>query len=138
SGKYLSWVVSEWDTPASIRSLDLENGGLAMLVTESDCRIFGYAADERAVYWTCFPGGPGELQVKTMPIAGGPVSILASVQHGDDFAKIVVGESDVYWTDDFGVMKVAKSGGDPEMLAGDDGAAGSLALDAGRLFFIGG
>jgi hypothetical protein len=99
----------------------------------------GYGAlarDDTTLFWA------GDGVVKSMPLAGGPASIVSQVASGR-VATIAADATRVYWTTPSGVFAAPRTGGPPLQLASVDtmpmgihGIDGpGLALDDTQLYF---
>ena len=121
-----------------VRSVPVGGGTTATLA--SGQRYPGtLAVDSTGAYWTT--GGPCSgatacpANVMTVPLGGGTPVALASVT-GSLPVSIALDAVNVYWgTGDGRLMKVAKTGGTPTMLAFYQARIQSLAVDAASVYW---
>jgi hypothetical protein len=110
----------------------VDGGGVAVLVNLQAPR--GIAAGSDALYWT---NGPS---VMSMPLAGGTVTILASLTGAVDGVNdgwIALDDTYVYWTYSAGgtVTKVPRAGGDTSVMASGQAAPRGIAVDATHIYW---
>jgi hypothetical protein len=120
-----------WTNRDSVTKLPLGGGAPVLLGQVARGQAWGIAVDSMNVYLTAF--GSGGV-VQSLPIEGGAVTTLASGQ-GFPYA-ITVDATNVYWTDISAVMKVARVGGAPMMIA-SPGMPSSIATDGLHVYFTG-
>ncbi len=108
-----------------IRMADVSSGIVETIVT-GDSDPAELALDNDFVYW----GSHGTGSIRKLPRKGNvAVDILASHQAGPD--RLTVDDSHVYWTTAYscGVMRVAKTGGEPEIIANRQPDANEIVVD---------
>lgn len=91
------------------------------------------AVDKSSVYWTTQGTGMHDGTVMKEPAQGGPAVSLATIGVPVGLAVDSMG---VYWAEQYGpVMKVAITGGTPEVLATSTGEHGGIAVGTGRVYW---
>ena len=93
---------------------------------------FGVAVDAQNAY---FANGPS---VESVPLTGGTPSILATVVGGSQPYAIALDATFVYWTEtgsSGSVMKLAKTGGTPIVIASGQNSPADIALDGAYIYW---
>jgi hypothetical protein len=99
-------------TDQSLFKVSLLGGAPTMLASG---QFFGnIAVDTKYVYWTNVPGGAETQSIRKVPIAGG--STMTVVAGLDMLLGIALDATNLYFSDQFHVMKVALAGGTPTTL----------------------
>jgi hypothetical protein len=115
-----------------VASVPKGGGAKTFLVAELETPLGAIAVDGRSVYWTSGGGTLGG--VYSIPVAGGPVTILAS--HQNEPQGIAVDATNVYWvTSDGNVCSVPISGGAVTILASGRGSLLGLAREGSTLYW---
>lgn len=117
----LSETAVFWTTGTTVETVGKDGTGHTSLVTGQQY-AGGVATDGETVFWF----DHSENTLSSVPIAGGPATLLWSWSPVDDpsgtsatggTAEITVDDTHVYWGGHDVVMRIAKDGGDAEIVA---------------------
>ena len=127
---HLYWIDSR---ATRLMKASQQGGEVMQLATIEYGGIVELECDGVFVYWSVFDSGT----VSKVAVDGGPVSVIASNQ--TDVWKLAQDETNVYWvagpgTESRNVMKAAKSGAAPSVVASDI-RPGDIVSDGGYLYF---
>ncbi|MFO0758437.1 MAG: hypothetical protein U0359_18235 [Byssovorax sp.] len=135
-----------WPQKGSIMRSPRLGGAPVMLVDDAH-GIQAMGVDGTHLYWSVFtdeadnPPAPGPGGLRRVPIGGGAPEVVTT---SNDCSTFALDGDDVYWSytgpglmsgETGKIMRVAKSGGASVEVAPAPGAAGSLAVDAGYVYF---
>jgi hypothetical protein len=125
--------------PKAVRKMPLGGGVVTTLVEVNANALVSIAVNSSTVFWTDIGAGT----VNSVPLEGGPITVLASNQKGP--FRIAVDESNAFWTDegtpndyqDGALMTVALSGGVPRVLSSRLSRPEAIAIDATNVYWSG-
>jgi hypothetical protein len=120
--QFVYWT--EKSLTASIKKAPID-GGAAVLVALATPVPSGIAVDADRAYWTDIVGD----KVESASLAGGVVTEHASGFAGGNGGLIALDATHIYWTNGQAVLRVAKSGGAPEVFAANQTGALGIAVD---------
>ncbi|MBE7481953.1 MAG: hypothetical protein HS104_18490 [Polyangiaceae bacterium] len=123
SGATLYWLGAD-----ALRATPVAGGTTQVLGTASTPSSLTLVIDAGNAYWGSWSDG----NVMRMPLAGGAPSVLASASFPND---VDADASSLYYGDDNGLWKVAKSGGAPTQLASVIGGVYNVATDGAHVYY---
>ena len=115
-----------------IKKISLAGGAVTTLASSAHTQEL--AVDENNVYWV----DSMDKQIRSVPVDGGPVALLGTTPYlpmglAQDAANLYISSFDANGA----ILKVAKTGGNPQVIASGHGFVQSLAVDASSVYWAG-
>lgn len=123
SGGTLFWLGAD-----TLRATPVAGGVTQVLGSATTPSSLTLVIDAGNAYWGSWADG----NVLRMPLAGGSTSVLAAASYPND---VDVDATSLYYGDDAGLWKVAKTGGTPTLLAAVVGGVFNVATDGAYVYY---
>jgi hypothetical protein len=132
---HVYWTTGDSGSDGSVRRAGKDGAGLVSLAS-GQAAPHGIAVDQGAVYWANYLA-PGNVSEVAKDGSAAPVVLTSG---GMGLTHVAVDEASVYFLDFYGstLLRVAKTGGAPSLLATEAGLLGGLAIDATSVYLVAG